>query len=480
VAERGDQTDDAIERIIRRITMLINVDARKSLFAVCAFLAFAATPVIAGGTYAVVHSFDCAKDGCNPIYPALLAQGTDGILYGTLESGTAASQDGTVISYSPGGSFSTLYKFGGDDGLGPNSGLTLGFDGLFYGTTTNGGVPRGGTMFRLSGAAVTVLHAFTDGADGAYPWAPPVQTMDGSLYGVTFNGTNPGTVFRRKPDGRFTIIATLPSKTQAPLVMATDGNFYGTTQYGGKYNAGTVFRLSPTGTLAIVHSFASSSEGSIPISPVVQAADGKFYGTTSTGGTSDQGIVYQLTSGGSFNILRNFHGTDGSNSTAGFVQASDNFLYSVMSAGGTRGTGTLYRINTTGSIFQVLHQFAAKTGIYPGSTPTQDTNGTIYGLTLKGGTNENSAVGVLYSYTNDLSPFITLQLWAGPEGTQVGILGQGFTAATGVEFGTVPASYTIVSDSYMTATVPAGASTAKVTVLEPGGNLSSLKKFKVT
>ena len=72
-----------------------------------------------------------------------------------------------------------------------------------------------------------------------------------------------------------------------------------------------------------------------------------------------------------------------------------------------------------------------------------------------------------------------MQLWAGPVGTQVGILGQGFTGATGVEFGSVPASYTIVNDTYMTATVPAGASTAKVTVSEPSGNLTTLKKFKV-
>lgn len=274
--------------------------------------------------------------------------------------------------------------------------------------------------------------------------------------------------------------ATMPSKSQAPLVMATDGNFYGTSQYGGTSNAGTVFRLAPKGNLTVVHSFNSSTEGSTPIGPVVQAADGNFYGTTSSGGASAQGIVYRLASDGTFTVLHNFQGTEGSNATSGLVQASDNFLYGVMSAGGTKGFGTLYRINPAGTKFQVMHQFAYKTGAYPGSTPTLHTNGTLYGLTLKGGVNENSAAGVLWSFTNGFSPFIAPQLWAANVGTKIGILGQGFSGATGVTFGGVAAeNYTVMSDTYLVATVPTGARSGIITVDETSQNLSTLKKFKV-
>lgn len=439
------------------------------------------SPAFAGGAvYTDLFEFDCAKNGCNGGQPGLLAQGEDGILYGSLQSGTSKSGYGTVFDYTPGGTVSTLHRFRGDDGFSPQSGLTLGFDGAFYGTTTNGGPLRLGTVFRLSGGRVKILHDFTDGTDGAYPWAPPVQTPDGKLYGVTFNGTNPGTVYQLSPHDHFSIIATLPSKSQAPLLMATDGNFYGTSQYGGTYNQGTFFRLSVKGKLTIIHSFDGSTEGSIPIGSLMQAADGKFYGTTSAGGSFSQGIVYQIASDGTYNVLHNFQdATEGSGSVSGLVQASDNFLYSVMPLGGAYGYGTLYRINTTGTKFKVLHTFKYGSGAYPTSTPTLYTDGTIYGLTTNGGTQENGANGVLFSLTNGLRPFVALQLWAGPVGTTVGILGQGFSTATGVKFGSAAATFNVVNDTYMTATVPAGATTAKVTVLEPSGNLATLRKFKV-
>jgi uncharacterized repeat protein (TIGR03803 family) len=438
-----------------------------------------AKPVLAAG-YAELYDFDCATDGCNPVAPALLAQGEDGLLYGTLASGTSASQDGTVFDFTPGGTLAVLYRFQGLDGFGPQSGLTLGFDGAFYGTTSNGGANGKGTVFKLSGGVVTSLYSFADGTDGGFPWAPPVQTPDGNIYGVTFSGSHPGLAYRITPADQYAVIATLPSKTQAPLVMAPDGNFYGTTQYGGVSNRGTVFRLSVKGKLTILHSFDPSTEGGTPIGPVMIGADGRLYGTTSGGGTHSQGIVYRLaTSGASYQVLHNFDGsTEGSGSVSGLVQASDKYLYSVMPAGGANGFGTLYRINSTGTKFQVLHQFDNPTGSYPGATPTLHTSGVLYGLTQKGGGGENGAAGVLFGYTHGLTPFVSLQLWAGTAGTSIGILGQGFSTATGVEFGSVAATFTVVSDTYMVATVPAGAPTAIVTVLEPAGNLATLRKFR--
>ena len=98
-----------------------------------------ATPSLAGGgVYTELFNFDCATDGCNPLSPALLAQGEDGILYSTLASGTSESGHGTIIDYAPGGTLNVLYRFQGTDGFGPQSGLTLGFDGA----TTNGGDAR--------------------------------------------------------------------------------------------------------------------------------------------------------------------------------------------------------------------------------------------------------------------------------------------------------------------------------------------------
>jgi uncharacterized repeat protein (TIGR03803 family) len=210
------------------------------------------------------------------------------------------------------------------------------------------------------------------------------------------------------------------------------------------------------------------------------AADGKFYGTTSGGGQHSQGTVYRLTStGGNYKVIHDFQTSEGTGSTAGVVQGSDGYLYSVQSAGGTNGYGTLYRVNTSGTKFQVLHPFDFQDGAYPAATLTLHTSGTIYGFAEKGGGGENGTSGVLFSYSHGLKPFVSLQLWAGTVGAQVGILGQGFSTATGVEFGNVVANYTVISDTYMVATVPLGAQTAKVTVSEPGGDLVTLRKFKV-
>jgi uncharacterized repeat protein (TIGR03803 family) len=470
----------AARRLDRGIAMRTILKITTGLLTVVGVALSPATPALGGGVYTELFNFDCATDGCNPLSPALLAQGEDGILYSTLASGTSESGHGTIIDYAPGGTLNVLYRFQGPDGFGPQSGLTLGFDGAFYGTTTNGGTPGKGTVFRLSSSGMTVLYEFTDGDDGGFPWAPPVLTPDGSLYGATYAGTHPGLAYRIAPNGKYSVIATLPSKTTAPLVMGVDGNFYGTTQLGGDFNQGTVFKLSTKGKLKVIHSFNASTEGATPLSPVMIAADGKFYGTTAAGGQFSNGIVYQLSTGGAHQVLHSFQpSTEGDSSTASLVQGSDGYLYSVLSAGGVNGAGALYRLKTNGTKFQLLHQFKGKDGAFPGATPTLHTNGTIYGFTTKGGNGENGAAGVLFGYSHGLKPFIALQLWSGAEGTQVGILGQGFSTATGVEFGNVATSFTVVNDTYMLTTVPAGAQTATVTVFEPAGNLATLRKFKV-
>jgi len=448
---------------------------RRALSLVSALVLFVASPAPHAQTYTELHNFDWHKEGANPLQPALLAQGQDGNLYGTLP--IQLSGEGSVFSYTLSGTLTELYGFTGDDGEFPQSGLSLGFDGNFYGTTEEGGPLRKGTVFKIGGGGMTVLYKFTDSADGAYPWSPPIQAPDGSIYGGTYNGTNQGKAYRITPSGTFSVIATLPSKTQAPFIQGADGTFYGTTPYGGHFNRGTVFQLTTKGKLKIIHSFGD--DGTIPIGPVMQASDGKLYGSTSAGGTFGQGIVFQLSSSGTYKVLHNFQNIEGNNSTSGLVQGSDKFLYGVTSSGGTNGVGSLFKINTTGTAFSVLHNFDMKNGANPGGTPTLHTNGTIYGVTYTGGS-QFSGYGVLYSFNNTLKPFASLVvIWSGKVGKHVGILGQGFSSATGVKFGSGSGTFQAVSDTYMIATATAGATTGNVTVLEPGGNLVTPQVFKV-
>lgn len=459
---------------------------KHSISITAALVLFFVGPLLA--QYTELHNFNNHVEGSNPNNPALLAQGLDGSLYGTLQ---VNGFDGSVFSCAPDGTVADLYNFlGKPDGNNPQSGLSLGFDGNFFGTTVRGGTSDSGTVFKYRNGVETVLYSFTNTADGAFPWAPPIQAPDGNIYGATFNGVSPGRAYQINPTtGAFKVIAVLPSQTVAPFILGTDGNLYGTTQVGGAFNRGTVFRLSTKGVLKIIHSFSTSgTDGTGPLGPVLQAADGKLYGTTSAGGTFGLGTVFVMsTSGGGYKVLHNFQNSggvlEGSNPTAGVVQGSDGFLYSVAVLGGANSLGTLFRVNTTGTNFQKLWDFTnligGQSGDTPRSTPTLHTNGIIYGTTSHGGS-QAPGYGVLYSYNANLKPFASLVvITSGHVGDAIGILGQGFLSATGVSFGNGAGHIIPISDTAAAVFPDPGAMTGPIKVHIPTGDLTTPQTFKV-
>ncbi len=134
----------------------------------------------------------------------------------------------------------------------------------------------------------------------------------------------------------------------AGLVLASDGNFYGTTTGGGTNYDGTVFKITTSGTLTTVHSF-DGTDGSVPYAGLVQAIDGNFYGTTYNGGDGNDcnngcGTIFKITLSGTVTTLHNFDGADGELPYGGLMQAPSGFLYGTTSAGGSYGDGTVFRL----------------------------------------------------------------------------------------------------------------------------------------
>jgi uncharacterized repeat protein (TIGR03803 family) len=454
--------------------------SHRCLIIVPALVLFAFSPLLQA-QYTELHNFNWHAEGANPGGPALLAQGLDGSLYGTLQ--TQLSHDGSVFSCSVSGAVLDLYDFlGKPDGNTPQSGLSFGWDGNFYGATERGGTSDMGTVFKYRDGVTTILYSFTDGLDGAHPWAPPIQAPDGNIYGVTDNGTNQGRAYKINPSTRaFSVVAIAPSETIAPLILGTDGNLYGTTPNGGTFNQGTVFRLTTKGVLKIIYSFGGAgTDGRNPAGPVLQAADGKLYGTTNWGGANGFGSVFVMsTSGGGYKKLHDFQAIEGENPQAGMVQGSDGFLYSIATRGGANSQGTLFKINKTGTTFAVLHDFATASGDTPFSTPTLHTNGVIYGTTSHGGT-PLTPYGVLYSFDNGLKPFASLVIiTSGVVNNAVGIIGQGFSSATGVSFGNGPGQIIPINDTAAIVVPLAGAMTGPIKVHEPSGDLVTPQTFKV-
>ncbi len=266
---------------------------------------------------------------------------------------------GTVFRISPSGSYSNLYWFGNiPDGNYPEAGLVQGRDGNFYGTTYNGGTGDLGTVFQITtNGNVTILHSFTNcPVDGAEPQAGLVQGSDGNFYGTTYaGGTNcDGTVFRITTNGNVTILhsfAFIPdgAEPEAGLVQGSDGNLYGTTYYGGTNSdyAGTVFRISPSGSgYSVLHSFGSTGDGAMPVAGLVQGSDGNFYGTTEYGGTNNDGTLFRISPSGSYSLLYSFRGIpDGIGPLAVLVQGSDGNFYGTTANGGTNNSeGTVFKL----------------------------------------------------------------------------------------------------------------------------------------
>jgi uncharacterized repeat protein (TIGR03803 family) len=477
-------------------------------------------------------------DGSGP-YFVQLAQGRDGKLYGTTGTGGAYGY-GTVFRATPQTGIETIHSFCAltncVDGSSPDAGLVLGDDGNFYGTASQGGAANAGTVFRITPSGnFTTLYSFCSQpncADGGGPSARLLQGIDGNFYGSTYTGganasesleqsydDGGGTIFRITPNGALTTLysfCALPNcldgvSSLGGLIQASDGNFYGTTVYGGPPSfwcpsaCGTIFKITPQGTLTTIYYFCRRAycyDGDLPYAGLLQASDGNLYGTTLSGGAHGvYGSAFQLAPSGKLTTIHSFCYAagcpDGVSPSAGLIQATDGNLYGTTglytfqgcepTAGG--GCGTIFSL--TGSNLQTLFTFCipngkssfgfnCPTGAGPLGGVMQATDGNFYGVTWLGGAfNKPDGDGTLFELSTGLGPFVSFVRAAGQAGQTIGILGQGFTGTTSVSLNGTSMSFTVVSDTFLEATVPSGATSGHVTVTTASGTLSSNTAFHV-
>jgi uncharacterized repeat protein (TIGR03803 family) len=381
------------------------------ILAVSLGLCAAAGNLVAQVTLTNLHSFAGGNDGSSP--EAGLVQGSDGNFYGTTYAGGTNAGAGTVFRISPNASYTILYMFGSfiRDGGEPAAGLVQGRDGNFYGTTHNGGTNGVGTVFQITrDGDETILHSFTNNPDGSYPLAGLIQGKDGNFYGTTQQGgtNNDGIVFRITTNGSETILHSFSDNPDGAypedgLIQGDDGNFYGTTYNGGTNAFGTVFQITTNGNVTILHNFSDNPDGKNPQAGLIRANDGNFYGTTRYGGASGYGTVFRINPGGSYSNLYSFYGTsDGKFPEAGLIQGSDGNFYGTTSAGTNGGLGTVFRITTNGSE-SILYSFSGTDGSTPVAGLVQGSDGNFYGTTEVGGTN-SPAYGTVFKLVVPLNP----------------------------------------------------------------------------
>jgi uncharacterized repeat protein (TIGR03803 family) len=396
------------------------------------------------GTLTALYTF-CSQANCSDgtVPYAGLVLGTDGNFYGSSITGGADCQGcrgyGTVFKITASGVLTTLHHFSLRDGAYPYAPLVQGTDGNFYGTTEAGGTNSGGTVFRITAAGnLTTLHNF-DLIDGIQPQA-------------------------------------------AALLQGSDGKFYGTAYNGGTNGLGTIFNVTTSGDVTTLYNFCSETncaDGASPESGLVLGNDGNFYGTTEFGGTNAYGTVFQFTPGGKLTTLHTFDSIDGGYLHAGLVQAADGTFYGTTPSLGANTFGTAFAITSAGA-FTTLYNFCAQSGCSDGSSPLAQlllgANGDLYGET-QGGGNDNS--GTIFRLEVGLGPAVSTLPTSGNVGSSVRILGTNLSGATAVSFNGAPASFTVISRTLIRTTVPTGATTGRVQVTTPSGTLTSNAVFPV-
>jgi uncharacterized repeat protein (TIGR01451 family) len=460
------------------------------------------------GTLTTLVNFN-GTNGANPL--AGLAAGPGGNLYGTTRYGGTNQNLGTVFQVTTNGTFTTLIQFAGTNGAWPYGGVTVGPDGNLYGTTTWAGNPNGdfngGTIFELTtNGLLTTLIRFVDlgGTNGLNPETSLTLGPDGNFYGTTFAGgaNGNGTVFQvttngilatltqagipfqtlftpqgyeyyttnnwvtsaKVSNGTLTTLYSFSAQTngnnpdganlQSTLALGPDGNFYGTAPAGGANGYGTAFKVTTNGTFTTLATF-SGNHGDNLMDALTTGPDGSLYGTANTGGTSGYGTVFKLTTGGALTTLVNFdRANDGANPQAGLIVGPGGNFYGTAVGGGTNllqtgpnsynaeSFGTVFELTTNG-IFTPLAYFSGTNGANPYGGLAFGLDGNLYGTTTYGGISNNGVVfqlltnGTLTALTNftganGANPFASLTL--GPDGNFYGTCEAGGTNNDGTVF----------------------------------------------
>jgi uncharacterized repeat protein (TIGR03803 family) len=325
-----------------------------------------APPVAAGGGW--THSTIYTTQSID--LPVNLTIAPSGVLYGTSAGGFIGQQffPGSVFQLEhtqSGWSSAVTHRFNGPYAL--SGAALLDSRGDVYGVSANGGPNGGGQVFELAalpggGLAKIALVSF---ASAGAPYGALISDGEGHLFGTTSGGSSgngtiyaltyvPGQGWVKSILYRFTGMDD-GGAPMTGLAMDSAGNLYGTTTKGGSSDGGTIFELSPPvpGTgyawteTTLIDSFGSAASKK---GPLILDSAGNLYGTAGGGGANGFGSVFEVSpstsgTGWSKTALWQFaDGPDGGNPLAGVILGADGNLYGTTSSGGSGGHGTVFAL----------------------------------------------------------------------------------------------------------------------------------------
>jgi uncharacterized repeat protein (TIGR03803 family) len=473
------------------------------------------------GTESVVFNFPSNWSFCF----SGLTVGSDGNFYGTCFS--TPGGNGGIFQLTPAGVFSDKHDFNGVNGdTEPLYAPIQATDGNYYGTT--GYYPYScGNIYQLTAAGVyKSLHTFSGSDCGTA--STLFQGSDGNLYGTLYtcsiNATGLGCVYKISTAGVFKEIYGFPTSSGyhpcTGVIQGKDGKLYGATNLAAANNSGSIYKLTTAGVYTDLHDFNQTTDASCVDNAgrtdvnLLQVTDGSFYGVNGSYGPNGNGSIYKLTSANVFTaFLFPNPPVDGNAPLSTLIQNTNGLVYGTTPSGGPTSCnpcqGTFFSVATGDAAFVNLEPtqktaiVGTKVGMFGqgfssasvvkfgGVASTSVTlSGTTYLMAKVPAGALTAAVTVTTGSTTLTSPqtfkvkpkITTFSPTSGTTGTLVTINGTGLIRATAVKFGTVTATtFTVVSDSEVTADVPSGLSPGAVTIsiTTPGGTANSPTKFTV-
>lgn len=356
--------------------------------------------VVPGGAVTAIHHFTPSP---NPLPPA---DGPDGMIRTLTLTGGATLNSGLALQGPPGGAIGItgeLPPVSGTTAVNPRGGIQRGSDGDYFAPLGAGGTGSGSVLRLTPSGGRTNLITFT-GVSGNFLGTNPSSRLvkgDGDqLYGLTQAGGSSGfgTIYRITEAGSFSSELSFtgnggqrPGSGPQGALLRVGATFYGTTSTGGSANQGTLFRWTPGGAHEVLVHFSGSVgdyPGSSPLGEIVVDDGGSIYGVCRNGGSGNNGLVYRYRSDGTYEVLASFTNTSGTTPgglpTSGLFVGPDGLFYGTTSAGGVHGKGVLFRVTDDGSVRTIWEFSGREDGVVPSNGISVGTDGSVYGASHHG------------------------------------------------------------------------------------------------
>lgn len=370
-----------------------------------------------GSQWTELYSFNLPVDGSNGF--AGLTETPGDSLFG-VQPYDGANAGGTIYSIKKDGTgFVVHHSFENTTGIQPESRLVY-FDGKLYGTTAQGGSLNNGVLYSINadGTNYRVLHNFAPGNIGFAPPAGNISiASNGRIFGSISqhysDGINTYRLFKVDTSGEnlsyfFNVNQRENGHFNQDILLQDDEDIFFPTAEMGRHDGGVFNHVDTAGFSNIgLYHYGASPTGFRPTGALIKATDGKVYGITSIGGVSGNGTIYSVNQDGTgYTKLHEFTDAEGYNPTGKLLEASDGKLYGTLQSGGATNAGGIYTLNKNGTGFQIIYSFPdISLGYSPMGGVWEDNTGALFGVTNY----SLSGYGVVYKVNKNGSNYTVLK-----------------------------------------------------------------------